>query len=134
MWNVKPGEVLAASFSEEQSSRTEGKAIPTQRSVLSHKAHLPPLLLMKQLETVTLGAAQHGEPCRGSTMKNVLVWHTIRCSEGGEFKHLVEEHQSLNLDTFSALLAPFLYIYMLLFKRDLINNTNQSKKRPKTHT
>lgn len=72
MWHVKPGEVLAASFSGEQSSRTEGKAIPTERYALSQEAHLP-LLLVKQLETITMGAAQHGEISRTSVMKAVSL-------------------------------------------------------------
>lgn len=42
--------LLAASFSGEQGRRTEGKWIPTQRSVLPQEAHLP-LLLVQQLET-----------------------------------------------------------------------------------
>jgi len=92
---VKPGEVLAASLSGGQSSRTEGKAIPTQRSALSQEAHLPPRLLVKQLETVTLGAAQHGEIRRISMTKAALVWHKIRCSEVCELHDLIE-HEVLN--------------------------------------
>lgn len=104
MWSLE--KLLAASFSGEQSSRTEGKWIPTQRSVLPQEAHLPPLLLVEQLETVTLGAAQHGEIHRTksdagcvSLAQDEVHWRT-RTQD-------ILEDQALNLYAFSALLAPF---------------------------
>lgn len=44
MWHMEDREVLAASFSGEQSSKTECKTILTQGSALSQETDLPPLL------------------------------------------------------------------------------------------
>lgn len=113
MWHMEDREVLAASFSGEQSSKTECKAILTQGSALSQETGLPsfmpPLLLVKQL----------GDRHSGSSTAQRNAQD--KCSEGCVSLAQVKTHWRLWMPSPSRcllpLLAPFLYTNMPLFKK-----------------